>query len=157
MIDLADAHRLWGSYRAVARDAPAELPTVGPFGDTPELADELLALVLLGRKRATATLLAEFAAEGDELPRIGDHWIVTDSVGRPRVILRTIELRIGPFLSVDAGFAFDEGEDDRTRASWVREHRRYWQRQCARLGLTWSEDADVLFERFEAVFAAPRV
>ena len=66
--------------------------------------------------------------------------------------VRTVELRLGPFLSVDAAFAFDEGEDDRSRTSWIREHRRYWQRQCDRLGIPWSDDAEILFERFEVVW-----
>ncbi len=153
--DLDAAATLWTAFRATCPATPAGLPAVGPFVDGPELADRLLALVVAGRKRATSTMLAEFEAEGEEPPRIGEHWIVTDSAGRPRVVLRTIELRIGPFLSVDAALAFDEGEDDRTRASWIREHRTYWQRQCARLGIAWSDGAEILFERFEVRFIAP--
>ena len=34
------------------------------FGDSPKLADELLGLVLEGRKRATADLVSEFEARG---------------------------------------------------------------------------------------------
>ncbi|WP_426625344.1 hypothetical protein ACPPVW_04525 [Leifsonia sp. McL0607] len=52
---------------------------------------------------------------------------------------------------MDAAFAFDEGEDDRTRALWIREHPVYWQRQCARLGIAWSDHAEILVERFEVV------
>lgn len=148
----AAATIVWNQYRQSSADLPETLPTVGPFGDGPELADQLLDLVLGGRKRATATLVAEFAAESEPLPRLGEHWIVTDGRGVPGAIVRTVELRIGPFVSVDDAFAFDEGEDDRTRDSWLREHGRYWQRQCDRLGIPWSEDAEILFERFEVVW-----
>ena len=150
-----EAVEFWEAYRRRNPSVPAELPEVGPFGDTPALADQLLGLVLDGRKRATSTLLAEFAAEGQDVVRVGDHWIVTDAAGAPRAILRTTETRIGPFLSVDDAFAFDEGEDDRSRESWIREHRRYWTRRCAHLGIPWTEDAEILFERFEVVHPLP--
>ena len=67
-----------------------------------------------GPKRATADLVAELTRDGDPLPRVGGHWIACDGAGRPRVVLRSVELRLGPFDSVDEAFAFDEGEDDRT-------------------------------------------
>ncbi len=38
------------------------------FGDNPALIDELLALVLHGPKRATASLLTEFETKGEPLP-----------------------------------------------------------------------------------------
>ncbi|OUD87550.1 hypothetical protein BC477_06120 [Clavibacter michiganensis subsp. michiganensis] len=38
--------------------------------------------MLSGRKRATAELVADFLARGDEVPRIGSHWIACDSTGR---------------------------------------------------------------------------
>ena len=150
--DREAATALWARFRDAHPEAPAALPTVGPFGATSAHADQLLGLVLAGVKSATSTLLAEFGAEDEPLPRPGDHWIVTDSAGAPRAILRTVELRIGPFLSVDDAHAFDEGEDDRSRDSWIHEHRRYWQRRCAQLGLDWTEDAEILFERFTVVW-----
>ena len=155
MRSAAQSSRFAASHSRRNPSVPAELPEVGPFGDTPALADQLLGLVLDGRKRATSTLLAEFAAEGQDVVRVGDHWIVTDAAGAPRAILRTTETRIGPFLSVDEAFAFDEGEDDRSRESWIREHRRYWTRRCAHLGIPWTEDAEILFERFEVVHPLP--
>ncbi|MDP9695562.1 UNVERIFIED_ORG: uncharacterized protein YhfF [Arthrobacter globiformis] len=47
---------------------------------------------------------------GRRLFRIGSHWIACDGAGVPRVVLRTVELRLGPFT--DEAFARDEGEDD---------------------------------------------
>ena len=52
------------------------------FGDSPQLADELAALVRSGRKRATATTIAEFDHEGEPLPTIGQHSVVRRRVGR---------------------------------------------------------------------------
>lgn len=155
-VDEAAALRLWDEYRAARpeRALDAEPPSVERFGDHPALTDELLELVLAGTKTATASLVAEFAHDGQPLPRIGSHWIACDSAGGPRAILRSTELRIGPFTSVDERFAFDEGEDDRTLESWQAGHRRYWQRVSSALGLEWSEADDVIFERFEVAWRA---
>ncbi|GLY07673.1 MULTISPECIES: ASCH domain-containing protein [Actinoplanes] len=150
-LDHEAAARLWEEYsRGTPHLADAEY-TVERFGDSAEMADELLGLVLHGGKRATASLLADFAHDKTPLPRIGVHWIVCDGSGTPRAVLRTTELRIGPFHSVDDAFAWDEGENDRTRDGWMREHSRYWQRVRAAQGATWSESDEVLFERFQVV------
>ncbi|MCF6737753.1 ASCH domain-containing protein, partial [Blastococcus sp. KM273129] len=83
---------------------------------------------LAGTKRATAALVVDFLDDGQPLPRIGGHWVACDGSGAPRCVLRTTELRLGPLRSVDEAFAWDEGEDDRTRESWLREHERYFRR-----------------------------
>jgi uncharacterized protein YhfF len=125
------------------------------FGDNPALIDELLALVLHGPKRATAALLLEFETAGDPLPVVGGHSVVLDGDGRPRCVVRTSEVRIVPFAEVDAAFAFDEGEDDRTLGSWREGHRRYFGRVCARLGRSFAEDMPVVLECFELAWAPP--
>ncbi|MCF6514540.1 ASCH domain-containing protein, partial [Blastococcus sp. MG754427] len=72
--------------------------------------------------------------------------------GAPRCVLRTTELRLGPLRSVDEAFAWDEGEDDRTRESWLREHERYFRRTLPARGRAWSDDLEVVFERFRVVW-----
>nr|WP_245862710.1 ASCH domain-containing protein [Phycicoccus duodecadis] len=116
------------------------------------MADRLLAYVLGGTKRATASLVAEYAAENEALPRVGDHWVVCDGAGSPRVVLRATELRVGPLASVDERFAWDEGEGDRTLQSWLDEHRGFFRRSCARIGTEFSDDLEVCFERFRVVW-----
>jgi uncharacterized protein YhfF len=145
---------MWREYRS-SRTIPAppeEDPPVDQFGDHAALADELLGLVLAGTKRATAGLVADFAREAEPLPRIGGHWIACDSAGRPRAILRTTELRLGRLPSVDDAFAWDEGEGDRSRASWLVEHERYFRRTQEAKGEAWSDDLEVVFERFRVVW-----
>jgi uncharacterized protein YhfF len=152
--DIAAATSMWEDYRTAHPRAIVASPeyTVEHFGASPRLADELLDIVLSGRKRATAELVGEFVARGDTVPRIGSHWIACDSTGKPRVVIRSTELRIGPFGSVDAAFAADEGEDDGSLDSWRREHRRYWTRVSAARGAVWSEDDEIVFERFSVVW-----
>jgi uncharacterized protein YhfF len=149
-----DALAMWRAYVATrpVPSPPEEDPWVGRFGDNAALADELLALVLAGPKRATAGLVQDHAHESDPLPRIGGHWVVCDAGGTPRCILRTTELRLGPLASVDDAFAWDEGEDDRTRDSWLTQHLAYFTRTQAARGERWSDDLEVVFERFRVVW-----
>ena len=102
-----DALALWSAY-ADTRTGPVppeEEPWIGRFGDSAALADQLLDLVLAGTKRATAGLVADHAHESEPLPRVGGHWVVCDGAGRPRCVLRTVELRLGPLDSVDDAMA----------------------------------------------------
>lgn len=95
-----------------------------PFGDGPELADELLALILEGKKTATCWS----AVEGAKGAEPGKSWVVLDGAGEPRAVLETIELFQRPFDEVDAAFAYEEGEDDRTLRAWRIAHEDYFTR-----------------------------
>lgn len=153
-VDTVAGDAFWAAYAAARPEAVALCGeyTVDRFGDSPALSDALLREVTHGAKRATAELASEFAARGEELPRVGSHWVACDGAGTPRVILRSTELRLGTFDSVDAAFAWDEGEDDRSLESWAREHRAYWTRTCAARGTVWSQDEEIVLERFQVVW-----
>jgi uncharacterized protein YhfF len=152
--DRAAAAVMWSAYLAAHPDVAILAPEyeVEFYGDSRELADELLALVIAGGKRATAGLVDDFRLEGQLLPRVGGHWIACDGSGAPRVIQRSIELRLGVLESVDDAFAWDEGEDDRTRADWLAGHRRYFTRTLAARGDEFDEAQLVVFERFIVVW-----
>ncbi|MBL6456091.1 ASCH domain-containing protein [Belnapia sp. T6] len=115
------------------------------FGDGPELADELLALVLAGRKTATC-----WAASQGLLTEIGKQMVALDGAGRPRAVIETIELTRRRFGQVDAAFAHDEGEGDRSLAYWRHAHRIYF----TRLG-QFAEDMELWCERFRVVEVIP--
>ncbi|SMB83025.1 ASCH domain-containing protein [Deinococcus hopiensis] len=125
------------------------------FGDSPALKDELLALVLYGEKRATATLVEGFALDGEAEPQPGDVSVVLDGRGTPRAIIRTVEVRRVPFAAVDAAFAWDEAEGDRSLEVWQEGHRRYFGREAQRLGIEFNGESLVFCERFELVYAPP--
>jgi uncharacterized protein YhfF len=152
-VDREAGLRMYADFLGAHPEVPAQDEVeVVCFGDTPELADELGGFIFDGFKRATATLVAGYVAAGEPLPPLGAYWVCCDGSGQPRVILRTTELRLGPFHSVDTQFAWDEGEHDRTLQTWLDGHRRAYQRQCARLGIEFSEDLEVCFERFVSVW-----
>jgi uncharacterized protein YhfF len=116
------------------------------FGDSPALADQLLALVLEGKKRATCWAVSE-GLKGAE---IGKAMVVLDGAGRPRAVLRTVALSQCRYDEVDAAFAFDEGEGDRSLAYWRAAHRQYF----TRLKL-FEPDMILWCERFELVAMIP--
>jgi uncharacterized protein YhfF len=111
------------------------------FGDGPELADALLALVLDGRKTATC-----WPVSSGQLTEAGKRMVVLDGRDRPRCVVETVDLFQQRFDAVDEAFAHDEGEDDRTLASWRREHEKYFRRNG-----DFSPDMMLWCERFRLV------
>jgi len=126
------------------------------FGDNATLAHELADLVIQGPKRATAGLAWTFEQIPHAAPVPGGYSVVTEFDGTPRAVIRTIWLDTRPFRAVDALFAWDEGEGDRTLSDWMDGHRRYFTRECDRLGRAFSEDAPVTLERFELLYPRPQ-
>lgn len=124
-----------------------EPPAAWAFGDGPELADELLALVLAGVKTGTSSAVLSYEP-GEAYPRSGDLSILLNSSGRPCALIRTTDVRRTRFCDVTEEFAASEGEDDRTLASWHLGHERFFRRS---LGDRFSDDIDVLCETFEVL------
>lgn len=125
---------------------------VDQFGDSPEMADALIALALSGRKRASASLARWYGGEGPALPKPGNLSLCLDGKGAPACVIRTTEVEVKPIRAVDAAFAHDEGEGDRSLAYWLREHRAFFQREARREGFVYSDDLQVVCERFEKIW-----
>jgi uncharacterized protein YhfF len=116
------------------------------FGDTPELADELLALVIAGRKTASCGALHQFGPGGEPLPEVGRRDVVLDGRGRPAAVIETLEVSHRRFDEVDAAFAAEEGEGDGSLESWTRDHIAYFGRNGG-----FAPDMAVVCERFRLV------
>ncbi len=58
------------------------------------------------------------------------------------------------FAEVDAAFAFDEGEGDRSLDYWRGAHERFFTRTLPDIGKTFNETMPVVCERFEKVYPA---
>jgi uncharacterized protein YhfF len=124
------------------------------FGDSAALADELAALVMQGRKRATAASLWAHQAEGTQPPVPGALSIVTLFDGTPQCVVETVSVDIRPFHQVDAAFAAAEGEGDGSLDFWRRAHQAFFSRELAALGLTFAHDMPVVCERFRVLYPA---
>lgn len=154
-IDVEQVAEFW--KRVVASgvvDSSTAVPSVvEPFGDSRELADELITLVVDGPKRATAAALADFEHDQAPLPEPGGLSIATDGRGIARAVLRTTDVRVGPLSSVDDAFAWDEGEGDRTRRMWLEDHEGFFERYLPSIGVAFEPDMLTVFERFEVLYS----
>ena len=127
------------------------------FG-TPQMADDLAALVCIGRKRATAGLLDSYT-DDEPMPVLGGHLVVTSSKGVPLALVRTVQIDTVAFRDVPARFAEREGEDEGQGevclASWKAGHGAYFKRECAAQGRVFDESMRVVCESFELVEVHP--
>jgi uncharacterized protein YhfF len=146
----------WAAFCAQHGVAPETPYQAWHFGNTEELAHELVELVIHGNKRATAGLGWLHDLQPDLLPVLGGYNVVTEHDGVPRAITRTVYVGRVAFEDVDAQFAFDEGEGDRTLEWWRQAHWDYFSGECAKLGREASPAMPVVLERFELVWVAPR-
>ena len=118
------------------------------FGDTPQMADELLALVLAGRKTATCGRASDFGPGKAALPEIGRRDVILDGSGRPAAIIETEEVTFRRFDEIDEAFARDEGEGFGTRPEWRAGHRAWFERNGG-----YAPEMMLVCERFRLVEA----
>lgn len=148
--------RFWRDFLA---SQPALDPGTPPypaeaFGDGPELADELVELILTGAKTATCSCLWEWEAEQEALPQPGQRTIVTDGSGRPRCVIEITEVTVRPFDAVDATFARQEGEGDRSLAAWREAHWGYFARVLPKIDRQPAGHMPLVCERFRMLYQA---
>ncbi len=89
------------------------------FGDSPEMADELLALVL-------------------------------DGLSTPACVIKTVHVETVKFCDLTWDMVKLEGEDENFE-QWKSGNIRYWTRDAAKRGYTFTDQTPITFERFEVV------
>lgn len=116
------------------------------FGDSPEMADKLLSLVLAKKKTATVSVILE----GERAPKIGDLSLVLDGSGHSACVIKTLSLETVRFCDLSWDMVKLEGEDDNFD-QWKAGNKRYWTRDAKKRGYTFSDQTLMTFERFEVV------
>ena len=117
------------------------------LGTPGELRARLNGLVLEGRKRATAGLLAEYAEEREELEHVGERLALLDDDGARVATVEVTDVERTRFADVTWDFAAAEGEGDRDLEEWRAGHRRFW----AGEGTPVTDDTAVVLLRFSLV------
>ena len=142
------------------RDVVRDAIVIDTFGDTPELTESLLALVLAGTKTATCMSLWEWEHDNDTPLRPGMLSIICDSTGLPRCVIETQQVEQVAYHDVTADFARAEGEhepldlpDDQVLEHWRAGHWAYYTRALDKIGRTPSMDMPVLCEHFTVLHA----
>ncbi len=116
------------------------------FGDNPEMADELLSLVLAGKKTATVSVVLDH----EEVPSVSDLSLVLDGKGNAACVIKTVYVEVVKFRDLTWDMVKLEGEDD-TFEQWKEGNIRYWTRDAIKRGYTFTEETPITFERFEVV------
>ena len=118
------------------------------FGDSPELADSLLALVLAGDKTATCGALRDYGAGGEPMPDVGRRDIVLNGAGEEACVIETLSVETRRFDAITPDFTDREGEGD--YAAWREGHEAYFARNGG-----FSPDMDIVCETFRLVTVLP--
>lgn len=137
--------------KETGRSGTIEYLDVFHFELTEKWANELLRLVLIGQKKATASSLWGYEIEGKRLPEVGDLSIVTNWEGEPRCVIETVAVTIMLFSDMTYDICKREGEDD-SLESWRTGHARFFRDEGNKLGYEFSNDMPVVFEDFEVVY-----
>ena len=121
------------------------------FELTEKWANELLRLVLEGKKRATASSLFACTHEEQNMPKVGDYSIVTDWDGNPKCVIETTAVQIMTYSEMTFDICKREGEDDNLE-SWKQGHQKFFTEEGKEMGYEFSEDMPIVFEDFQVVY-----
>lgn len=125
----------------------AEFATPGP------LRDGLVQLIRSGAKTGTSSLLSDYEAEGQPLPRLGECQALIDSTGRVVATLEITEVVTMRLAEVTWEHVLAEGEGHRSVVQWREAHEEFWTAAplavCAEVqGRDLDDDTLVVLERF---------
>jgi uncharacterized protein YhfF len=109
-----------------------------------ELRRQLVAAVLRGEKTATAGLLEDYEAEGEEVDEPGSRRALLGYDDEPIAIVEVTDARVVPAAEIDVEFARDEGEGFESVDAWRVAHEAFFGRPL-------EPDTQVVAVRFRLV------
>ncbi len=116
------------------------------------MADELGLLIANGTKTATCSAKWEWENDGEEWPAPGHLTVVLDGKEEPLCIIEVTEISIQLFSQVDARFAYEEGEGDRSLEYWRKVHQHFFESALAEIGKQFSDDIPLICQRFRMIY-----
>jgi len=154
MLKMTSIEKIWHQYLETQSrvNTPKKGYTSWSFGDSEGLANELLALVLLGKKRASAGSLWVYEHEGEIIPKKGDFSVITNWAGDAKCIIKTKKVTILPFDEITEHFAILEGEGDLSLKFWQDAHWHFFERELAQYDQKPSWKMPIVCEVFECVY-----
>ena len=118
------------------------------FGTRGKMREELITLILNGRKRATAGILEwDYRAQGEPLESVGERLAVLNSDGQHVATIQVNEIEVIRFADVPDKFALAEGEGDQSGDDFRASHLRYWSHE----GFTVTDDTEIVLLYFDLV------
>lgn len=96
------------------------------FGNPGESRQRLVDFVLHGNKRATAGLLKEYEAEGEQVEHVGELLAMVDNDGQHVGTLMVTRVEVLRFADVPDEFALAEAKGDLNAADFRASHNAFW-------------------------------
>ena len=106
-----------------------DLPPLELAHPRTELRRQLVGAVLRGEKTATAGLLEEYEAEGEQPDVAGSRCLLLGYDEEPVAIVEVTESNVVPAGEIDQTFARDEGEGFESVEEWRVAHERFFGRR----------------------------
>lgn len=113
--------------------------------------DELVSLVVSGKKTAFFSSYATFAIDGEPLPVSGELYIVVDRADNPRCVIELQSVEVIPFNEITWEMAKQEGEDE-NMTGWRNKEQEYLEEEGAVLGFSFTPDIKLVFQTFRVVY-----
>lgn len=115
--------------------------------------NELLGLVLAGKKEATASCFPAYQASNTKPPIPGELNIITDWQGTPRAVIETTSVIVIPFIEVKQDIIDREGEG-LTVEAWRKEHRKLFEEEAKNRACYKIDDyTPIIFENFKLIYS----
>ncbi|PMG35970.1 RNA-binding protein [Vibrio breoganii] len=111
-------------------------------------------LILRGEKRASCSMEYWYSHEGEAMPAVGHLQVVTDWQGEPICIIEITSVDTCKYCDVSAEFAALEGEGDKSLEWWREAHWKFFSLECQELGITPTQEMQLVLEHFKVVYSA---
>ena len=120
--------QFWQKFTATlpAQEQPENPNITASIAGNDEIADQLLGLYLAGKKTAGSGLVRDYQSCGDELPKVGQYWIILNENKEPKCIVKTIRVVQHRFDQVPEEVAIAEGEGDLSLEYWRKGHTEFF-------------------------------
>ena len=126
------------------------------FGDGATWGDNLLELVLQGRKFGTASAYDQYEAENalDDLPQVGDYSVLLKPNGEAVCVIRNYDVYIRTYESVPPFHAYAEGETNRSLESWRDIHTKFFRPRLELIDKPLNAKSLIVCEKFTVEYTA---
>ncbi|MEC6748108.1 ASCH domain-containing protein [Marinilactibacillus sp. XAAS-LB27] len=149
---MTDIEKYWHSY-AESNGLTLKTPDSWMFGDgSKALGDELVNLVLSGKKTGTCAAKESYIVEKEAIPKVGQYDIILNGDSKPVAIIKYTKIEEIPMNQVSKAFAISEGEGDLTYEYWYKEHEIFFINEFRDYGLTYTPEIILVCQNFEVVF-----
>lgn len=124
------------------------------FGNTEAMADELVQLVLSGKKTGTSSGydLYFLPGETEALPKARQIDIILDGREQPVGIIQNVSVDVLPFKDINDDHARKEGEGDLSLDYWRRVHIKFWEPYYQANNLPFNNDTAIVYEEFKVIY-----